>query len=194
MEANAKHLIPMLDPEQADEQSKSHFETASQRGAPDSGVLRILANDPGCLNGFVTLWWACFDAGTVEHITKELLRVKLADIYGCGYCGTVRSKRAIDDGLTEDRIRTACQPGPLDPEVFSDQERLVLEWGEQLADDPNGIDGELNARMKEEFTDAELVELGCLAAMCIGFDSLFPTWGIGVHTCQVVPAGSGHAA
>jgi alkylhydroperoxidase family enzyme len=188
------HLIPMLGVDQVDAQSRKHFETASERGAPDSGVLRILAHEPGCLDGFVTLWWACFDGGTVEHATKELLRVKLADKFGCGYCGTVRSKRAKQEGLTEERILAACQPGPLDPDEFSERERLVLEWGRRLADGPGGVDDELTARMKNEFTDAQLVELGALAAMCIGFDTLFPTWGIGAHTCQVVGAQSPEAA
>jgi alkylhydroperoxidase family enzyme len=186
MSEEDRHVIPMLDAEQVDEQSRQHFKVASERGAPDSGVLRILANDSACLDGFVRLWWACFDEGTVEHTTKELLRVKLADVYGCGYCGTVRSLRAKTEGLTEDKIRLACDEG--DNSSFSDREQLVLEWGTRLARDPASVDDALMARMKQEFTDSELVELGVLAAMCIGFDTLFPTWGIGAHTCQVVPA------
>jgi AhpD family alkylhydroperoxidase len=179
------HVIPMLSPDEVDDQAKKLFAVATDRGAPDSGVLRILANNPACLQGFVSLWWACFDEGTVEHTTKELLRVKLADMYGCGYCGTVRSRRAIELGLTEDRIREACEHGAAGS--FSARERLVLEWGERLARDPSDVDEELTQRMKNEFNDAELVELGCVAAMCIGFDSLFPTWGIGAHTCRIVP-------
>jgi AhpD family alkylhydroperoxidase len=179
----------MVATEDVSDSARELFGIASGRGAPDSGVLRILANNPACMEGFVRLWWACFDEGTVEITTKELLRVKLADMYGCGYCGTVRPRKAIELGLTEDRIREACEVG-WSGSSFSPREKLVLEWGERLAQDPADVDADLTERMKTEFNDSELVELGVLVAMCIGFDSLFPTWGIGAHTCQVVPTQS----
>lgn len=186
-----RHVIPMLDKDAADERAQEVFELASTRGAPDEGVLRILANYPPALEGFTSLWWGTFDEGSVEHTLKELLRVRLAEHFGCGYCSTVRSKKATAQGLTEERIRLACQE-PDSPELSS-RERLVLDWGDRLAEDPKSIDEELTARLKQEFSDAELVELGCLAAMCVGFDSLFPTWGIGAHTC-VVPVEGAEAA
>jgi AhpD family alkylhydroperoxidase len=186
------HVIPLIDVDAASPRAKEIFEIAGERGAPDSGVLRILAHDEDVLEGFVQVWWACFDEGTIEITLKELLRVKLADIYGCGYCGTVRSKRAAEAGLSEERIQLACT----DPkhESFSEREQLVLEWGELLATDPRSIDEDFTARLKAQFSDAELVELGCLGALCVGFDSLLPTWGVGAHTCQIPAASQAGAA
>jgi AhpD family alkylhydroperoxidase len=181
--ADDPHVIPMMDVQDVPDGARKIFEMADERGAPDAGLLRILAHNEEALERFTTFWWAVFDGGTIDITLKELLRVSLADIYGCGYCGTVRSLRATEAGLTEDRIQLACM-SPDDPS-FSDRERLVLEWGRRLAEDPHSIDQEFSDRLKEHFTYSELIELGCLGALCVGFDSLLPTWGIGAHTCQV---------
>ncbi len=55
--------------------------------------------------------------------------------------------------------------------------RAAAKLTEPAEEDPRSIDEGLTVRLKQEFSDAERVDFGCLIAMCIGFDSLFPTWG-----------------
>ena len=46
--------------------------------------------------------------GAVDHRLKEIVRVQLARLAGDRYFASFRSKRALEDGLTEERIEAGC--------------------------------------------------------------------------------------
>jgi hypothetical protein len=52
---------------------------------------------------------------------------------------------------------------------------LVLEYTELMALDPGAIDAAFYDRMREYFSDEELVELGCFVGMNIGYHTFFGT-------------------
>lgn len=63
-----------------------HFKVAEERGAPNSMLLRILARDPNSLSSFYDAWNAIFYNGKhVDHAFKEIVRVRMARLRGCGY-------------------------------------------------------------------------------------------------------------
>lgn len=61
------------------------FADAAARGAPNPTLLRILARQPRAMNAFYSGWQDTFYAGTVDHTLKELMRVRMARLRGCGY-------------------------------------------------------------------------------------------------------------
>jgi hypothetical protein len=61
------------------------FNDATERGAPNPKLLRILARHPVALNAFYAGWQATFYEGIVEHPLKELMRVRMARLRNCGY-------------------------------------------------------------------------------------------------------------
>ncbi|MGH7904735.1 MAG: hypothetical protein ACREPA_11530 [Candidatus Dormibacteraceae bacterium] len=61
------------------------FADAAARGAPNPTLLRILARQPRAMNAFYSGWQETFYAGDVEHTLKELMRVRMARLRGCGY-------------------------------------------------------------------------------------------------------------
>lgn len=64
---------------------KQRFKTAEERGAPNSLLLRILARNPDTLRMFYDSWEAIFYHGIVDHGLKEIVRVRMARVRGCGY-------------------------------------------------------------------------------------------------------------
>lgn len=64
---------------------KERFEIAEQRGAPNSMLLRILAREPKSLRVFYDSWNDIFYKGIVDHGLKEIVRVRMARLRGCGY-------------------------------------------------------------------------------------------------------------
>jgi alkylhydroperoxidase family enzyme len=65
---------------------REHFALAERRGAPNSMLLRILARDPNSLSAFYDAWNRVFyDGGQVDHGLKEIVRVRMARLRGCGY-------------------------------------------------------------------------------------------------------------
>ena len=64
---------------------KERFEVAEERGAPNSMLLRILANNPNAMKMFYDSWGQIFYEGIVDHGLKEIVRVRMARVRGCEY-------------------------------------------------------------------------------------------------------------
>jgi alkylhydroperoxidase family enzyme len=64
---------------------REYFRLAEKRGAPNSTLLRILAREPESLRTFYESWNRAFYGGRVDHLLKELVRVRMAELRGCHY-------------------------------------------------------------------------------------------------------------
>jgi alkylhydroperoxidase family enzyme len=66
-------------------------------------------------------------------------------------------------GVTEEQLRTlhAYRDSP----AFSPQERLVIEYAEAMCQTPVSIPDELFARLQEQFTDEQIIELTTAVAI-----------------------------
>lgn len=77
--------IQPVDDAQVPEAIRQYFRIAEERGAPNSTLLRILAREPRSLHIFYDAWIESFYEGQVDHFLKELVRVRMARLRGCGY-------------------------------------------------------------------------------------------------------------
>lgn len=77
--------IQPIDDSQVTPDIKERFEIAEKRGAPNSMLLRILAREPDSLRIFYDSWNDVFYEGIVDHGLKEIVRVRMARLRGCGY-------------------------------------------------------------------------------------------------------------
>lgn len=64
---------------------RDYFRVAEKRGAPNSTLLRILARDPESLRTFYDAWNRSFYGGDIDHVLKEIVRVRMAELRGCHY-------------------------------------------------------------------------------------------------------------
>jgi alkylhydroperoxidase family enzyme len=71
-------------------------------------------------------------------------------------------QRGLTDELYQQVGRYYDEPG------FSTRERLAAEFAEQFAIDHTQIGDELWARMREHFSDVELLELTVTVGFCVG--------------------------
>ena len=75
-------------------------------------------------------------------------------------------------GLVDAELKRLCfrylaeEPDVMDFDRFDGRARLALEWAHAIAWDSDAADDALWERLHAEFTDPELVELGC----AIGFE------------------------
>jgi alkylhydroperoxidase family enzyme len=78
--------IAAVDESTVSEETRRHFKVAEERGAPNSMLLRILANEPNSLNTFYNAWNAIFYEGKhLDHGLKEIVRVRMARLRTCMY-------------------------------------------------------------------------------------------------------------
>jgi len=102
-----------------------------------------------------------YEDTTLDLEAFEAARLRIAQINGCLFCQDWRTDfdgKVVDAGFF-DRVASWQEA-----EGLSDRTRLAAEFAERYALDHHGIDDAFFARLKEQYTDAELVEL----AMCIG--------------------------
>jgi alkylhydroperoxidase family enzyme len=103
--------------------------------------------------------WHSLDTGL-----KDLAVLAAAARIGCGWC--------LDFGYWEAAMlhhvpaaKIRAVPGWRDSGVFTELERLVLEYAEAMTDTPPGVTDELVARLAERLSEAQLVELTAIVAV-----------------------------
>ena len=62
---------------------------------------------------------------------------------------------------------------------FSDRQKAALLYTSNLIWNPEAVDDALRARLREHFSDAELVELGAFVALTFGQQRVIKTWAVG---------------
>ena len=89
----------------------------------------------------------------------------------------------MDAGLTEEKIAAVGEyrTSPL----FSERERLALEFAEMMAVDHQSIDDAFFGRLRAEFSDAEIVELGMAIGQYIGFGRLLKVLDVERPVCEL---------
>lgn len=80
-------------------------------------------------------------------------------------------RRVLEDGLVDRGLKELCfayvaDPDTVQVERYSGRERAALEWAYAIVWDADASTDELWTRLHDEFSEQELVELGC----AIGFE------------------------
>jgi alkylhydroperoxidase family enzyme len=140
--------------------------------------LKIYSHSPELAEAF-----AAFAAvgmredGTLSPRLQELVRLRIAFHNQCRSCMAIRYRPEAE--ISEDLVCSLEKPQEADD--LSDEERLAIEYADRLATDHLSADDAFYDRLHEQFSDRELVELGAMIALCIGFGRLEATWKMTDH-------------
>lgn len=72
-----------------------------------------------------------------------------------------------------------------EPEGFSDEERLAIEYADRLATDHHNMDDEFFDRLKTVFDDEQVLELGMMIGQFIGFGRLLMVLDLESKFCPI---------
>jgi alkylhydroperoxidase family enzyme len=86
----------------------------------------------------------------------------------------IRYPDAVDDGLTEHLVCSLERP--MESDDLDDMERLAVRYGELFATNHLALDDAFHDRLRELFTEPQIVELGLNAALFVGVGRLSATW------------------
>jgi alkylhydroperoxidase family enzyme len=89
-------------------------------------------------------------------------------------------------GMVEPELKHRCfrflaDPEPRDPVRLPPREQLALRWAQAIAWDSDLADDALWDALHAEFSDPELVELGCSIGFALGQQHFERTLGLGPH-------------
>jgi AhpD family alkylhydroperoxidase len=142
------------------------IESARKTGAPDPRVVSIMTRSK-----VGTAWVECWNKvlydGVLPHKLKEMCRIRISMAHQCGYCSTVRSNVARQEGLTEDMINDLFDYQ--NSKHFTPREKAALRYADLFKQGEHAIDrDEVYTDLQKHFSDEEIIELGMLCAQTDG--------------------------
>ena len=122
--------------------------------AHHNGVLMA----SGALEIVVAKRWKALD----QHLHWLAIQATSVAI-GCGWCVDYGYYEGMQFGVDPRKVREV--PRWPDSDVYDERERLVLAYAEAVNATPAVVDDALSRRLREEFSDEELVELTAWIAL-----------------------------
>jgi AhpD family alkylhydroperoxidase len=113
---------------------------------------------------------------SVDERLKNLIELKGAQMIGCEYCVDLGSQICRNSGFSDDEL--LALPRYPESDLFTDREKLALDYTVAVMRTPVEVTDELFARLKEHFSDEQLVEITALLTL-VNLDRFNAAFGIG---------------
>ena len=113
---------------------------------------------------------------SVDARLKNLVELKGAQMIGCEYCVDLGSQICRHSGLSDNEL--LALPRYRQSDLFTDREKLALDYTVAVMRTPVEVSDELFAQMKEHFSDEQLVEITA-HLMVANLDRFNAAFGIG---------------
>ena len=161
--------------EEMDERMQAEMHRCAREGTPRPESSAVRAHVPDAFWAFADSWKALFHGGVCDHSTKELCRVYISRTVTCEFCGNQRSVTAAASGLEEQQYDELLDFESSDR--YDDRQKAALAYAQAIAWGEQDLD-RLWQRLRQHFTEPELVELGCFIALTFGQQSWIRLLGI----------------
>ncbi len=98
----------------------------------------------------------------IDPVLRSLVTVRVSQLNGCRFCVDLNSATLLRRGV--DITKVEALENWQQSNLFSEKERIALEYAEAVTLRSNAIDNELMKRLKKHFDDDAIVELTGLIA------------------------------
>jgi alkylhydroperoxidase family enzyme len=129
--------------------------------------VQIYAQRPEIASKFVEFGQQLRDHHVLPAKLLELVRLRVAFHNQCRSCMSVRYSYGVEDGLTEGLVCSLERPE--DAEDLIEAERAALAYADLMATNHLAIDDATFARLREHFTESQIMELCFHVAFYVGF-------------------------
>jgi len=160
--------LSYVDPAGLPEDMQAELRRCAEFGTPRPESQSVRAQVPAAFWSFANSWQAVFREGVCDHSIKELCRVFVSRSVKCEYCGNQRSVQAAAAGLAEGQYDELLNFES--SQRYSDREKAALAYAEAITWRLD-TDDAFWARLHDNFSEPELVELGYFIALTMGQQS-----------------------
>jgi AhpD family alkylhydroperoxidase len=164
--------VTVLEPEQLPEEVRDRV---GPTAPAQLGSLSVWAQQPQIALALLDLKGAISELPLPPRLL-ELVRLRVAFHNQCRSCMSLRSAAAIEDGMTEALVCELVKPEEA-PDL-TERERVALDYADKLSIAHHDIDDTLFERLRDHFSEEELVGLGAHIAFCIGFGRVAMSWDL----------------
>jgi alkylhydroperoxidase family enzyme len=146
--------------------------------AHGSGIepVEIWAVQPKMMSGMGKFQGAVRKGNTVDERLKYLVELKGAQMIGCEFCVDLGSQICRNSGFSDEEL--LALPHYRQSDLFTEREKLALDFTVGVMRTPVEVTDELFARMKEHFSDEQLVEITALLTV-VNLDRFNAAFGVG---------------
>jgi len=179
----AKQRISYVPLEKMTPGMRAEMERCAKMGTPRPESSAVRAHVPGAFWAFANSWRDIFHTGICDHAVKELARLYVSRAVTCEFCGNQRSIKAADAG----KVNEAKVDDLMNFEKstrYGEREKAALAYAEAITWRLD-TDDKFWARMRQHFSEPELVELGCFIALTMGQQSWLRLLNIEHHEVMV---------
>ena len=146
--------------------------------ARGSGIepVEIWAYQPKMMAGMGKFQQAVRKGSAVDERLKYLVELKGAQMIGCEFCVDLGSQICRNSGFSDDEL--LALPRYRQSELFTEREKVALDYTVGVMRTPVDVSDELFARVKQHFSNEQLVEITALLTV-VNLDRLNAAFGIG---------------
>ena len=119
--------------------------------------LEMYAHVPALFRGYAKLEQATAKLHRLDKRLHALAELKAATLTHCEYCIDMGSAISRQWGLTDEEI--LALPGYQTSPLFSELDKLVLDYAVGMSRTPVDVPGELFDRLRQHLDDGQIVEL-----------------------------------
>jgi alkylhydroperoxidase family enzyme len=138
--------------------------------------VEIWAYQPKMMSGMGRFQGAVRKGHSVDERLKNLVELKGAQMIGCEYCVDLGSQICRNSGFSDAEL--LALPRYRTSDLFTEREKIALDYAVAVMRTPVEVTDELFARMKEHFSDKQMVEITALLTV-VNLDRLNAAFGIG---------------
>ena len=149
-----------------------------REAAHGSGIepVEVWAHQPKMMSAMGKFQGAVRKGNSVDERLKYLVELKGAQMIGCEFCVDLGSQICRNSGFSDEELLAI--PRYRQSDLFSEREKVALDYTVGVMRTPVDVTDELFARMKEHFTDEQLVEITALLTV-VNLDRFNAAFGIG---------------
>ncbi len=136
---------------------------------PFLNQVKVFAHRPPAVKHLMGLLLELADEALLPKRYLEIALVAVSKLNECTYCVAHHTPRLVDQGLAPETVARILDP---DCPGLDELDRLVRDYAVQVTDSPGRIRDAMFERLREHFTEAEIVELTVRTALC-GFFNRF---------------------
>ncbi len=138
--------------------------------------VQVWAYQPKMMTGMGRFQQAVRKGHAVDERLKNLVELKGAQMIGCEYCVDLGSQICRNSGFSDDEL--LAFPRYRESGLFTEREKLALDYTVAVMRTPVEVTDELFARMKEHFSNEQMVEITALLTV-VNLDRFNAAFGIG---------------
>jgi alkylhydroperoxidase family enzyme len=138
--------------------------------------MEIWAHQPKMMIGMGRFNQAIRKGKSIDERLRNLVELKGAQMIGCEWCLDLGSQICRHSGFSDDEL--LALPRYRSSELFTDREKVALDYTVAVMRTPVEVTDELFARMREHFSDKQIVEITAMLTL-VNLDRFNAAFGIG---------------